>query len=102
MDSNSDPSVVQPVTSRYTDYAIPAPFPLSLIDFISLCIFSVLFFIKVVFLSFVLSSFISFSLQLHVVSLSVFLFRLVFLCLLIHSVLNKCVTASRILYNKYS
>jgi hypothetical protein len=24
-DSNSDPSVVQPVTSRYTDYAIPAP-----------------------------------------------------------------------------
>jgi hypothetical protein len=24
-DSNSDLSVVQPVTSRYTDYAIPAP-----------------------------------------------------------------------------
>jgi hypothetical protein len=24
-DSNSDPSVVQPVPSRYTDYAIPAP-----------------------------------------------------------------------------
>jgi hypothetical protein len=24
-DSNSDPSVVQPVTSRYTDYAIPVP-----------------------------------------------------------------------------
>jgi hypothetical protein len=24
-DSNSDPSVVQPVTSRYTDCAIPAP-----------------------------------------------------------------------------
>jgi hypothetical protein len=25
MDSNSDPSVVQPVVSRYTEYAIPAP-----------------------------------------------------------------------------
>jgi hypothetical protein len=24
-DSNSDPSVVQPVPSRYTDYALPAP-----------------------------------------------------------------------------
>jgi hypothetical protein len=24
-DSNSNPSVVQPVTSRYTDWAIPAP-----------------------------------------------------------------------------
>jgi hypothetical protein len=24
-DSNSDPSDVQPVTSRYTNYAIPAP-----------------------------------------------------------------------------
>jgi hypothetical protein len=24
-DSNSDPSVVQPVSSRYSDYAIPAP-----------------------------------------------------------------------------
>jgi hypothetical protein len=24
-DSNSDPSVVQPVTSRYTDYPIPVP-----------------------------------------------------------------------------
>jgi hypothetical protein len=25
-DSNSDPSVIQPVVSRYTDYAIPAPY----------------------------------------------------------------------------
>jgi hypothetical protein len=25
-DSNSDPLVVQPVASRYTDYAIPTPF----------------------------------------------------------------------------
>jgi hypothetical protein len=25
-DSNSDPSVVQPITSRYTDYSIQAPF----------------------------------------------------------------------------
>jgi hypothetical protein len=24
-DSNSDPSVIQPVASRYTDHAIPAP-----------------------------------------------------------------------------
>jgi hypothetical protein len=25
-DSNSDPSIIQPVASRYTDYAIPAPY----------------------------------------------------------------------------
>jgi hypothetical protein len=24
-DSNSDPSVVQPIASHYTDYSIPAP-----------------------------------------------------------------------------
>jgi hypothetical protein len=28
--SNSDPSVVQPVASRYTNYGIPAPFSMDL------------------------------------------------------------------------
>jgi hypothetical protein len=33
-DSNSDPSVVQPVASHYTDYAIPGP--TSLVKFINI------------------------------------------------------------------